>query len=185
MFSIKDITNPMNQIEDFYGVMDYSWQSLRKEFDVDSSLPDIKCLFIGVNLEDSAAGAEGVLINMLTEITERVHRFSPWYRCPARAYGLISLRDPATHKVFWKLAPEAVQRWQKILEPIECEIAYKSSLIEMIMTIDQIEFEPNQKSVLAICECQPPKELLVNQLFLAEEGVICNACQQNFSPLAA
>ena len=185
MFSIKDITNPMNQIEDFYGVLDFSWQTLQKEFDVASSLPDIKCLFIGVCLKDSVDAAEGVLINMLTEITESVHRFSPWYRCPPRAYGLISLRDPETHKVFWKLAPEAVQKWQKILEPLEGEIAYKSSLIEMMMTIDQIDFEPNQRSVLAICECQPPKELLVNLHFLADEGVICNACHQHFVALAA
>lgn len=185
MFSIKDITNPMNQIEDFYGVLDFSWQTLSKEYEVDTSLPEIRGLFSGVNLEDSVAGAEGVVTNMLTEITERVHRFSPWYRCPARAFGLINLRDPATHKVFWKLAPEACQKWQKILEPIECEIAYKSSLIKMMLTIDQIEFEPNQKSVLAICECHPPKELLVNLLFLAEKGVICNACNQNFVPIAA
>lgn len=185
MFSIKDITNPMNQIEDFYSVLDFSWKTISDEFDVDTSLPEIKCLFFGVDLEDSEAGAEGVVTNMLTEITERVHRFSPWYRCPARAYGLISLRDPNSHKVYWKLAPEAVQKWQKVLEPLECEIAYKSSLIEMMMTIDQIEFEPNQKSVLAVCECTPPKELLVNQLFLAEEGVICNSCHTHFVPLAA
>jgi hypothetical protein len=184
MFSIKDITNPMNQIEDLYGVLEFSWQTLCKEFEVDTSLPDVRCLFLGVDLEDSVAAAESVVTNMLTEITERVHRFSPWYRCPARAFGLISLRDPATHKVFWKLAPEAIQRWQKILEPLECEIAYKSSLITMMIDIDQIHVTPHEDSVLAVCECHPPKELLVNHLFLQEEGVICNACHQNFVPLA-
>jgi hypothetical protein len=185
MFSIRDINNPMNNIEDFYGVLEFAWETLSAEFDIDEALPDIKYLFMGADMEDSVLAAETVVINMLTEITERVHRFSPWYRCPARAFGLISLRDPKTHRISWKLAPEATQKWQKILEPIECEIAYKASLISMMMTIDEIELNPHEESVLVVCECLPPKELLVNQSFLSKEGIICNCCHQKFLPLAA
>lgn len=185
MFSINDINNPMNNIEDLYGVLEYAWETLSAEFDIDESLPDIKAIFIGANLEDSIQAAETVVTNMLTEITERVHRFSPWYHSPARAYGLIVLRDPKTHKTSWKLAPEAIQKWQKILEPLECEIAYKSSLISMVLKIDEMELQPQEKNVLLVCECHPPKELLVNQAFLKEEGIICNNCHQKFLPLAA
>jgi hypothetical protein len=180
MFSIKDITNPMNQIEDFYQVMDFAWETLCTQYDIDSSLPDIKYLLVGAKLEDSVLAAETVVANMLTEITERVHRFSPWYRCPARAFGLISLRNPKTHKIRWQLAPEAVQKWQKIIEPIECEIAYKASLITMMESIDQMELDPREESVVAVCCCSPPKELLVSRAFLLNEGIICNACHKNF-----
>lgn len=185
MFSINDINNPMNKIEDFYGVLEFAWETLSKEFDIDESLPDIKYLFMGANLKDSIEAAETVVTNMLTEITERVHRFSPWYRAPARAFGLISLRDPKTHRNCWKLAPEAVQKWQKILEPLECEIAYKSSLITMMMTIDEIVFNPHEHSILVVCGCHPPKELLVTQALLQGEGIICNNCHKKFLPLAA
>jgi hypothetical protein len=180
MFSINDITNPMNKIEDFYQVMDFAWETLCSQFDVDEALPDVKCLLFGVNLDDSVQAAEAIVANMLIEITERVHRFSPWYRSPARAFGLISLRDPKTHLISWKLAPEAIQKWQKIIEPIECEIAYKSSIIDMVRTIDQIKFDPKEETVLAVCECSPPKELLVSRAFLISEGIVCNACQHNF-----
>jgi hypothetical protein len=185
MFSINDITNPMNQIEDFYGVLEFAWESLSKEFDIDEAVPDIKCLFMGADMNDSILAAETVVTNMLTEITERVHRFSPWYRAPARAFGLISLRDSRSHRISWKLAPEALQKWQKILEPLECEIAYKTSLISMMMVIDEIEIDPHEESVLVACECHPPKELLVNQAFLNKEGIICNTCHQKFLPFAA
>jgi hypothetical protein len=185
MFSINDITNPMNKIEDFYQVMEYAWETLCAHFDLDATLPDIKCLLMGVDLDDSVMAAESIIANMLTEVTERVHRFSPWYRAPARAFGLISLRDPKTHMIRWKLAPEAAQQWQNIIEPLECEIAYKASLISMIETIDQIELDPHSESVLAVCECDPPKELLVSRAFLLEKGIICNACQHNFVALPA
>ena len=185
MFSINDITNPMNKIEDFYQVVEYAWETLCTHFDIDAALPDIKCLLKGVDLADSVLAAESIVANLLIEVTERVHRFSPWYRAPARAFGLISLRDPKTHMVHWKLAPEAVQRWQKIIEPLECEIAYKASLIAMVNTIDQIEFDPQEESVLVVCECHPPKELLVSRAFLKEEGIICNSCHQKFLPFAA
>jgi hypothetical protein len=180
MFSINDITNPMNHIEDFYKVMDFAWETLGKQFDIDDTLPDIKCLLLGVNLDDSILAAETIVANMLIEITERIHRFSQWYQSPARAFGLISLRDPKTHTLRWRLAPEAVQKWQNIIEPIECEIAYKSSLIGIIDTIDKIEFDTQDESVIAICRCQPPKELLVNKAFLLEQGIVCNACHHKF-----
>ena len=180
MFSINDITNPMNQIEDFYKVLDFAWESLCTHFDISDSMPGVKCLLLGVNLEDSILAAESIIANMLTEITERVHRFSQWYRSPARAFGLISLRDPKTHTLRWKLAPEAAQKWQHIIEPIECEIAYKASLIRMIETIDEIEFDPREESVLAVCRCDPPKELLVSRSFLTNEGIVCNACHHSF-----
>jgi hypothetical protein len=180
MFSINDITNPMNQIEDFYQVMEFAWETLSTQYDIDTPLPDVKYLLMGTDLEDSVLAAETIVANMLTEITEHVHRFSPWYRCPARAFGLISLRDPKTHKLRWRLAPEAAQQWQKVIEPLECEIAYKASLIAMIDTIDHLEFDPQAESVLAVCSCKPPKELLVSRAFLLNEGIICNCCHDNF-----
>lgn len=185
MLSINDITNPMNKIEDFYQVMEYAWETLCAYFDIDAALPEVRCLLLGVDLNDSEQAAQAIVANMLTEITERIHRFSPWYRSPARAFGLISLRDPKTHMVRWKLAPEAAQKWHKIIEPLECEIAYKASIINMIETIDNIKFEAHEESVLAVCRCNPPKELLVSRAFLVEKGIICNACQHKFVALPA
>ena len=173
-------------IESFCGLLTYAWKTISREHDVLDELPDIQFLLRGTELFDPAMAAETIVMNMLTEVTQMVDRFSPWYTRPARSFGLISYRDIITHNIVWKLAPEALDRWKQIIDSLIAEITRKGSLIEMFKQIDTLVTEDQYEgdSVLAICECNPPKELLVKQSFLRGSGIQCNECLQTFLPLA-
>ena len=85
-----------NPIELLDVTMACAWHTLCAAFDVNTKIPEMCVLLEDIELASPEHAAELVLSNMLLEITEMVGRFSSWYRMPARAYGLISMRDNTT-----------------------------------------------------------------------------------------
>lgn len=185
MDSVDKKLSYIDPIDTFYGLLNYAWEDICKAHDVTpEALPEIHCLFHNANINEPLHAAKTIIANMLICVSELVHRFSEWYKMPARAFGLLSYRDPVTHYPTWTLAPEAEGKWQKQIHEIADEFKYKRGLIEAILLIDDLaEYTfPEDDRVLAVCECEPPKELLVRQSFIENEGIICNTCFQPFSP---
>jgi hypothetical protein len=185
MYPTKDLKFSADPIENFYGSINWGWEKISSAYDVSTEMPDAKYLFNNIALNDPNRAAQEVLANMLIEISEQVHRFSPWYKLPARSFGLVSHRDPKSHQITWGLAPEAAQKWCQIINLIAREISSKKGLVEAIILIDDLELEPNydNHTVLAVCNCNPPRELLIQYKFLIEAGIICNACCHPFLPV--
>jgi len=172
----------VDPLEGFYNVLMEAWGAVSREYDVFYDLPDPVQLFKNIELHDPCIAAEMVILNMLIEITEMVDRFSPWYKLPARSFGLTSIRDIITHKNVWRLAPEAIEKWNHWIDRIAGEIDQKAGLIKAVLLIDGIDTldDDPDESVLAVCHCSPPNELLLKKSFLMGEKILCNHCKQPF-----
>lgn len=172
-------------LEEFQQILTAAWGDISHEYDVFYDLPEPASMFKDVDLYDPCIAAETIVMNMLVEVTELVDRFSPWYTRPARSFGLTTFRDIITHKNVWRLAPEAVEKWRKWIEDLAIEIHKKKGLIEALILIDNLDTRASEEeSILAVCQCIPPKELLVKRSFLQGENIVCNCCVQPFLPLA-
>ena len=174
----------VDPIEDFYNVLRITWDKLTRYFDIQSELPETSVLLLDVETHDPCMAAETVLRNMISEITQLVHRFSPWYTLPARAFGLASFRDILTHKNEWRLAPEAIEKWHNEIEQIAAEFDQKHGMIQVIMyvsKVDLLEQDPSE-TILAVCECEPPVEILIQRDFLDSRDIVCNDCEGSFLP---
>lgn len=186
MNSVDKKLTYVDPIDTFYGVLNGAWVEICQAHDVSpDDLPEIHYLFHSADIDDPLQAAKTIISNMLVCVSELVHRFSEWYKKPARAFGLISLRDPETHHALWTLAPEAEEKWSSHIAKIADDFKYKRGLIEAILLIDDLaEYTfPTDDRVLAACECDPPKELIVRQSFIEKEGIICNCCYQPFIPI--
>jgi len=118
---------------------------------------------------------------MLTEVIENVGRFSPWYKQPARAFGLISLRDPVTGQSRWLLAPEALLRWRELLKDLTEAIKNNNGLIQATLWVENLtEKQLEDPKVIAQCDCLPPKRIQINRSTLNKTAIICDDCQQPF-----
>jgi hypothetical protein len=119
---------------------------------------------------------------MLLEVIESISRFSPWYKMPARAFGLASVRDSQTNRVIWRLAPEAGQKWAKILEPLTRVIRDYTGLIQAILLVDDLMRDmPGDPCVIASCSCLPPHTIQIRQSVLDKSAIICEACMQAYT----
>jgi hypothetical protein len=96
-------------------VLERAWQIVSAQYDVSSSLPDQVTLLHNVDLLVSTAASEMLLANLFTEVMESVNRFSPWYKEPAQAFGLVLAQNRITGKTNWVLSTEAMQRFQPLL----------------------------------------------------------------------
>ena len=172
-------------MEDLFNVLGEAWTQITAAYDVHAEFPEIKTVFRGAHHPDPCISAEMIVRNLISEVTQLVHRFSPWYTQPARAFGLVSYRDPVTHRNNWRLAPEAVQKWEGLIDRIAAELYQKNGLVEAVLFIDQLDIleEESSESVVAVCECTPPKELLIKRIFLDQGAIICRECEERFSPL--
>jgi hypothetical protein len=128
--------------------------------------------------------AETIIRNMITEITQLVHRFSPWYTLPARAFGLTSFRDIITHKNEWRLAPEAIEKWSDEIEFIAAEIDRNNGMIQVIMYVSNVDIleQNSDATIVATCNCDPPVEIIIQRNFLESREIVCNECDRSFSP---
>jgi hypothetical protein len=118
---------------------------------------------------------------MLTEVIERVGRFSPWYKQPARAFGLVSFRDPVTRKSRWLLAPEALQHWEPLLNKLTKAIKLNNGLIQATLLVENMSDEDDQDpQVIAQCDCTPPKRIQIRLSILDKTAILCEECQQPF-----
>ncbi len=165
----------VDPLEAFEETLQWAWKAICREYDVLADLPDFQSLFQGVKTYDARQAAKAVIVNMLSEITQLIDRFSPWYTRPARAFGLTSFRSRQTRCTTWYLAPEAIEKWCPQLDQLSAEFDHKSGLIEAMILIDELGLpEPSaEDSVLATCNCQPPRELIVKMAFLQGDGITC------------
>ena len=174
--------NVVDPIDEFIQTLRLVWDSVAKEYDVIAEIPDNRSLFQDIEIYDPCMAAETILRNMLTDVTQLIDRFSPWYTLPARSFGLVSFRDIITNKMEWRLAPEALKKWQRQIEMLAMQIEQKSGLIDAIVLISDLDIldESPHDSVTAACECVPPKEILVLRAFLESNSIVCNDCKERF-----
>ncbi len=169
-------------------ILEETWQAICSAYHVTADLPEMQVLFAGVDLTAPERAAEMVVVNMLTEVVEHVGRFSPWYKKPARAFGLVRLRVSAINRVQWILAPEAAERWRDRLEPLAHTIRRNTGLIEAIQLVDDVirrsqAPQEDDSCVLVGCDCVPQRVILINQSILHSTEVICKACHHPFHPI--
>ena len=127
--------------------------------------------------------ARRVMANMLLETMENIGRFSPWYTCPARAFGLVSMRDPVTGRTTWTLAPEGLQKWQPQLDRLTDAIDASYSVLSAIILVDNLmESEPCECEPLLVihCTCNPPRSIRVTRTELEKAEILCDTCMQPF-----
>lgn len=172
-------------VEKFFTALELVWQKLSAAYDVTAELPNLKLLFEGSRFEDPALIAQTVLANMLVEITDQVHRFSPWYKLPPRSFGLVNRHPSLKHIPAWNLAPEAIERWCPLIELISSEIQYKTGLVKALVMIDRFEdsLKARHPKVIARCQCDPPQRIAVQPLLLQKGSITCETCQMPFAQL--
>ena len=159
-----------------------TWQTLCEAYDVGAHLPDHQTMFVNANLNDPCLAAETVLSNMLTEVIEKIGRFSPFYKMPARAFGLISMRNFKTGKPHWILAPDAVQRWQNHLDQLT-EAIYKNVVVlQAILLVENLVAGDlfNEPRIIVRCKCDPPKRIRLNRGCFDRSAIVCDECQRPF-----
>jgi hypothetical protein len=176
---------PVSTINELDTALDSMWRTLCKTYDVTAALPETDLLFEGVAFSQPLQAAEAILANILTEITEDVGRFSPWYKKPARSFGLIDVRDGATKRVRWILAPEAAQRWEHLLRQLAIAIQKHSGVLQATRLVDALMADEREDDpcILARCTCEPHRTILINRSMLASGEVICDDCHQVFMPV--
>ena len=161
--------------------LEQTWETLCAAYDVSAELPNAQNLFAQAALKTPPKAAETVFVNMLTEVIENVGRFSPWYKQPARTFGLVSLRDPVTGQSHWLLAPEALQRWGAALQTLTQAIKLNNGLIQATLLVENLaEHERDDPLVIAQCDCHPPKRIQISLSILDKTAIICDECQQPF-----
>jgi hypothetical protein len=178
----QDADATLDPVEMLNDVLEQVWHTLCCSYDATGDLPDIKTLFDGADLSKPFQAAKVVIANMLLEMMENIGRFSPWYTRPARVFGLTSLRDPLTKRNRWMLAPEAVQKWDSVLERLTVAIEKNYSLIQAMVYVEGLmeDCEPGDTWVIARCQCHPPRSIQVTRAVLEKAEIVCDACMHPF-----
>jgi hypothetical protein len=171
MVPTETLDKPVDPVELINETLERAWGTISAAYDVTTSLPDMRELFEGTNLRRPGQAAEIVIANMLMEVVECISRFSPWYKLPARAFGLISVRDRLTNHVRWALAP------------VEMAIRKYSGLIQAIILVDDLMINglPNDPCVTASCLCLPPRKIKIKQSILEQAEIVCDLCKHPFT----
>lgn len=172
----------LDPIEELDDSLEHTWQTLCDYFDVGGELPEILCLFNGVNVTMPQQAAEIVVANMLTDMIGNIGRFSPWYIKPARAFGLNAIRDMQTNCIRWLLAPEAIQKWEDVIGVLAELIQRNSGLIQAMLYVEKLmgDAQDEDECVTARCRCLPPHTIRVNKIVLEKMEVYCNVCKYPF-----
>ena len=168
-------------------VLEETWRTLSSAYDVSGDVPDIETLFESADLADPYRAAETVVVNMLSDIIESVGRFSPWYTKPARAFGLITVREQTCNRVRWILAPEAAQRWQPHLQALAFTIQGTTGLLEATLLVESLtkRVPADDPCVTAACCCTPRHVILIHKSILNSTQIICHDCEQPFQIIRA
>lgn len=174
-----DTHDPIKSVTD---CLEITWETLCQYYDVQDSPMEISAIFEDANFSCSEGVAITALTNMLFEITQRVHRFSCWYKAPSRAFGLISFRNPQTDRCFWGLAPEAMHQWRELINQLSEEIEAKSGLLHAMLIVDNLgdQYHRHSQKKMATCQCDPPKKIWVHTKYLIDNDIACDCCNQNF-----
>ena len=196
MITAHGSTAVHDPIELLNNVLEQVWHNLCCTYDASADLPDLKSLFNGPDLSKTFQISEAVLANMLLDVMENIGRFSPWYTRPARAFGLIRLRNPLEKNIpistvrnssrtrvqRWMLAPEAVMKWQPALAELSEVIEATYPLIQAMLLVENLmdQVAPGDTWITARCGCAPPREIQVTQAVLNKGEILCDACYQKF-----
>ncbi len=172
-------------VEALFATLETAWRTISKAYDVSNCLPDLQTLFAHANLSAPQQGAEAVVATMLMEVIDTVGRFSPWYKMPARSFGLTALRKGAGYRSQWVLAPEAVQRWQLQVDQIAEMIHRYSGLIKAMVLVDDLMQDiPGDPCVTAHCNCSPAHSIRIRKSVLDKAVILCDRCQQPYMSTA-
>jgi hypothetical protein len=172
----------IDPVEALHASLERAWWCLSQAYDTTTSMPDLSSLFAGVDLSRPEQAAQAVVVSMLQEVMEAVGRFSPWYKQPARAFGLTSVREPLSLRSYWLLAPEAAQRWRDILEQLSGVIRRYSGLIQAMLLVEDLmgDISADDPCVTARCACWPPRTVQLRKSVLDKAEIICENCSQPF-----
>ncbi len=182
MVPVEAPERAIDPIETLNAALERAWVAVCDAYDVSACMPDIRTLFADADLSQAQQAAEAVLVAMLLEVMESVSRFSPWYKQPARAFGLASIRDQFSRRSRWILAPEAIQRWQDILCQLNELISRYSGLIRALLLVDDLMGGEmgDDPCVIARCACRPPRTIQLRRSVLYKAEIICELCLQPF-----
>lgn len=177
--TVDQIIDP---IEALNATIESVWLAICRAYETSACSPEMQALFAGADLSRPVQAAEMVVVNMLLEVMENVGRFSPWYKMPARAFGLTSMRNSQTNQVRWLLAPEASQRWQEVIAPLAALLRKYSGLIQALILVDDLmQDAPGDPCVTARCGCTPPHAIQIRLSVLRKAEIICENCLQPYA----
>ncbi len=159
-----------------------AWSEMCRLYEVSANLPDLQLIFEQVDLNDACVAAEKIVVNLLLEIMELVGRFSPFYRQPPRAFGVMSYRNPQTQRVEWILAPEGHRRWESTLTKLEWLLSQYGGLFRAVILVEglMVRSTPNDPQVLACCRCDPPHTIQIKRSLAQKGEVVCDTCKQPY-----
>lgn len=182
MSQLNSIDKTIDPVDALNECLELTWTTLCNTYDASGNLPNIVVLFDKVNLSNPDQAAQGVLVNMLLEVIEGICRFSPWYSKSARIFGLTSMRDPVTNLIKWVLAPEALEMWRYLIDPLSKLILNYSGLIKALLLGESwggvLDDDPE---VTACCGCIPPRVIQLKRSVLMKERIVCDRCMQTYS----
>lgn len=162
--------------------LDRAWRAICRKYEVSAPLPDLQELLTGANFTHLEQAASYVFAQMLLDAIEEIGRFSPWYRLPERAFGLVAMRDPVTSRIYRILAPEAASQWQPELEHLAEALDCNSGLIQAMLLVNRLISEaPAAEPYRNVqCGCQPPRIIQVKPSVLENTRIICTDCLEPF-----
>jgi len=168
---------------DLFHTLQHTWQSLCTCYDVSAELAPVGTLFARTNVSTPDEAAQTVLVNMLSEVMESIGRFSPWYKRPASAFGIVLEHRCAMGRPEWVLTSEAIHTHAKLLDRLTAAIEQNVGVILATRFVDDLDRqrEPFGPCQTACCQCTPPRTILVHNTVIADAEIICNACQQPFT----
>lgn len=181
MVPTDTINRTVDPVEVLWETIERAWTAICQAYDVSACLPEMQILFAQVDLASPNQAAEAVLVIMLQEVVESVGRFSPWYKQPARAFGLTSTRDARTNRIKWLLAPEAELRWQDLITPLANVIRKYSGLIRAMVLVDDLMADiDSDPCIIARCGCIPPNTIQIRLSVLEKTEILCEKCLQHY-----
>jgi hypothetical protein len=166
---------------DLFEILQHVWQTLCVDYDVTTELPDIGSIFAEVDPSMPDEAAQRALVNLLSEVMEHTSRFSPWYKQPASAFGIMLSRDIAPQARRWVLTDEAIQQCHQMLRSLTKAIERNRTVILATHFLDEIDPYPEQDVLCrtATCQCMPPRTILIQSAIHAR--IICDTCRQPFT----
>lgn len=176
-----DATRRARTDQDIFVELEHIWTEVSQVHDVVAGRPSLQQLFDSVDLSSPMLAAETVVANMLMEVVQQIDRFSPSYKMPASAFGLVSMRD-RSNRFRWVLSRDGSRRWR----------AHTEELAEIIrrdigFILASLYLEGQSKEHMAglclskvRCECVPPRHLLMPESMIERVTVICDECGSGF-----
>lgn len=175
-------TQVIDPIESVNHVLSQTWDTLCEAYDIQAPQPEWNELFRNTDLEDPTQSAEVLLTNMLLEVVESVSRFSPWYRMPARSFGLASLRDQVAGVNRWVLTADARQRWDITLQMLQEVVARTQAMLKAILYVEGLmdTYQLDDPPLIIHCRCDPPHAIHIKSSARCQTELICEDCRQPY-----